>query len=262
MKIRVYSDVHNEIRRYFMKKQYTPWTPEELPDDKDTVLILAGDIDHGAKLDKYIHEFLAPKFKAVIHVAGNHEYYSSNMVSADRKMAEMTRDNVYHLNNNSCVIDGQKFVGAPMWTDASDPIVAVEAQMRMNDYKMIRLGGGTYKRITPTVTTALHFKTLKFFEEEVDEDTIVITHHNPLSPTNVLQGDGAYGYRSPRPLDHMYCASIEDFILERKPKAWISGHIHKVIDSKFFNTKFIVNCVGYYGEEGEYTDEPFEIGKI
>ena len=80
MLVRVYSDIHNEIRRYYKLPQ---WFPPELDKDKDTVLILAGDIDHAKQLPKYLDE-LAKRFKAVVHVAGNHEFYNSNMRSAKK----------------------------------------------------------------------------------------------------------------------------------------------------------------------------------
>ena len=44
MKVRLFSDLHNEFTRQMHKRNYEI---PELPDDSETVLILAGDIDVG-----------------------------------------------------------------------------------------------------------------------------------------------------------------------------------------------------------------------
>lgn len=258
MKLRVFSDIHNEIRRYYQKNKYKPWFPEPLATDKDTILILAGDIDHAKQIPKYLN-LLAPQFKAVIHVAGNHEFYGSNVQSCRRKMQEGLADNVYHLDNECVTIEGQKFLGTTMWTNLTGR--EAEIMRVMNDYRQIRTrAAGGYRRIHPYDTTEYHKLALQFIANNVTKDTIVITHHSPISPGNsALGGFNPYGIQ-PSDVDYAYHACLENQILDDwNPKAWISGHVHKVSDNQYFNTRLITNCVGYMGEEADYQQGIYEI---
>jgi len=253
MKYRIYSDIHNEVRRYYMSKRYEPWVPEPMEGDKNTILILAGDIDHAKQIPRYLN-MLAPRFKAIIHVSGNHEYYGSNVHHCNKTLKETElAPNVYHLENQVITIEGQKFAGATMWTNLRAREAAVHTVM--NDYRAIRMGGQNYRKLTAMDTTLFHFESEQFLHNNVDKDTIVITHHSPLSPN---ANAGPYA-RAPTDVDYAYYACQEEFIMNAKPKAWISGHIHEVSDHQFLDTRLIVNCIGYYGEECNYTKGVFEI---
>ena len=259
MKIRVFSDIHNEIRRSMMGRRYTPWVPAIRKEDSETVLVLAGDIDHAKQVPEYLNS-LSERFLAVIHVSGNHEYYGSNLTSVARALRESElADNVHCLQNSSVTIRGQKFIGSTMWTNLQGREWAVSRAM--NDYRYIRLGTkGNYRKLNPGDTTYLHNEAVQFIANNVDKDTIVVTHHSPLSPGNSsLGGFNPYG-RQPSDVDYAYHACLENQIIEEwKPKAWISGHTHEAMDVEYFNTRLIVNCVGYLGEDSHYTEECFDV---
>lgn len=259
-KIRVFSDIHNEIRRYYIKsKCYKPWVPDVLPDDKDTVLILAGDIDHVKQLPDYLN-LVAPRFKAVIHVNGNHEFYGSDLANCKRRMQEADlAANVYHLDNDTVTIDGQHFIGGTMWTDLTGREYPVEQVM--NDYRQIRLGGNAgYRKLRATDTTYLHREFMYFLANSITKDSIIVTHHSPLSPGNSsLGGFNPYG-KQPSSTDYAYHACLEDFMIEHRPKAWISGHTHECYHHEdYFGIQLINNGVGYYREEGDFQQEPFDV---
>lgn len=84
MKLRVASDLHYEHtykaqhRTRHARDPYPEfWVPPEMPDDKDTVLVLAGDLYNGLKsipIIKTFHE----RFKFVIIVLGNHDCVSED----------------------------------------------------------------------------------------------------------------------------------------------------------------------------------------
>lgn len=240
--IKVYSDIHNEIRRYYKQPN---WVPPVSDLDKETTLILAGDIDLAKHIPKYLNE-LASRFKYVIHVAGNHEYYGSNLVSANKRMKENLAPNVFQLQDEELYLEGQHFFGGTMWTDLSDPQVEYDAAEYMNDYKRIRLGGSSYRCITPSDTTRLHGAFMQKLEKVITKDTIVISHHNPLQPVHLAELG-----RQTQPIDYAYCAGLDDFILQHKPKVWACGHTHQNFDTDWFGTRLISNCLGYYGEENE-----------
>ena len=67
MLFRILSDLHLE---------FTENTFDVIPseNDKDTCLILAGDIHVGTRATKRIREW-SKGFKYIIYIAGNHEYY-------------------------------------------------------------------------------------------------------------------------------------------------------------------------------------------
>jgi len=249
MKIRVFSDCHNEFLRTAKGVRADLWVPTHLDTDKNTVLILAGDIDKAKHIPEYLNS-LSTRFKAVIHVAGNHEFYGGDYVRDSTRMQEGLNENVHHLNNSCVTIEGQKFVGTTMWTDLSDyPMV----QFLMNDYKQIRKGGTEgYRRLTTADTTSFFETALQFLANNVTQDSIVVTHHQPLSPPVV---GGPYA-RPPGDTDYAYYACLERFIeKEWKPKAWIAGHIHEEIDTMFATTRMITNCVGYPSEGDIYNEE-------
>jgi predicted phosphohydrolase len=249
MKIRVFSDVHNEFLRTSKGTRGDLWVPTHLDTDKDTVLILAGDIDAAKHVPAYLNS-LSDRFKAVIHVAGNHEFYGTDYIHATTRMQEGLNDNVYHLNNDCVTIEGQKFVGTTMWTNLSGyPMV----EHLMNDYRRIRYGGHKgYRKISVQDTSAWHARAYSFLANNITRDSIVVTHHQPLSPPAAARGP--YGPQ-PQPTDWAYYAGLEVEVSEEwKPKAWISGHIHECIDTDYFGTRLITNCVGYPGEGDDYNE--------
>lgn len=246
MKIRIFSDIHNEIRRYYKSDQ---WLPKQLDTDKDTVLILAGDIDHAKQIPTYLN-FLSKRFKAVIHVAGNHEYYGSSLFDSARRMSDNLATNVHHLQNQTVIIDGQHFVGCTMWTDFSG--FADEAALRMNDFRQIRMGGPKgYRRINPADVMRINHDSKFFLANAITEDSIVVTHHQPFSPP--VPGLYSQGVSK---LDYAYYACFDKEIEEFwRPKLWVAGHIHERGEAKCGRTRLLVNCVGYPGEDYDYDEE-------
>jgi len=244
-----------------MKKNYTPFEIPELEDDLNTVLILAGDIDHAKNIPNYLNS-LSDRFLAIIHVAGNHEYYGSNLKSCNEKMKGYEfelNDNCYHLNNTSVTIRGQKFIGCALWTDLSDPNIAWLAQRKMNDYSQIRDGYKNYGKIKPFHTTLLNKESRQFIYNNCN-NAVVITHHSPLSAGNSsLGGFNPYSYSAYNELDAAYYNNLEDFTSESSIKLWCYGHTHKVIDVMYFGTRIVTNAVGYMREESEYKNEVIEI---
>lgn len=247
MKIRIFSDIHNEIRRYY---KYDQWFPSQLDTDKDTVLILAGDVDTAKQIPTYLN-FLAKRFKAVIHIAGNHEYYGSSLFDSARHMTTNLAPNVYHLQNQTVTIDGQRFVGCTMWTNFSG--FQLEASLRMNDFRKIRIGGPKgYRRINSADIMRLNAESKLFLADSITEDSIVITHHQPFSPPPPTP----YGHTASVPLDYAYYACFDKEIEEFwRPKLWVAGHTHESGEAKCGRTKLLVNCVGYPGEYSDFDKE-------
>lgn len=106
------------------------WYPPELPDDKDTILILAGDIWIGTKFiwngtDSWISN-IAPNFKQVLIVLGNHDYWAiqgGNLTIKDGAkkcnilLEQMCLFNVKVLDCDTFADGDYLFVGCTLWTD-------------------------------------------------------------------------------------------------------------------------------------------------
>lgn len=87
MRIRIYSDLHNEFTRI------APFVP---PATDAVVVFLAGDIDVQARGVKWASEtFNQP----VLYCAGKHEFYKGHLDHTLRKMREAATPHVHVLEN-------------------------------------------------------------------------------------------------------------------------------------------------------------------
>ena len=135
MLIRLLSDLHQEFR---------PYEIEKLPEDKDTVLVLAGDIDVGVDACDFIIEQSA-NFAHVLYLLGNHEFYHNDLYRlADEVRGELADiPNVSFLDNDDVVIGDVRFIGSTLWSDMDDenPHSMFIIERSMNDYKYIKQSG-------------------------------------------------------------------------------------------------------------------------
>lgn len=109
MNIHILSDIHVE---------FAPFT---LPKTDADVLVLAGDIGTGTMGVGWACQY-AHMYRAVVYVAGNHEYYHQRFPSHFETMVQASIRNkpsspVIVLNNASTIIDGVRFLGTTLWTD-------------------------------------------------------------------------------------------------------------------------------------------------
>jgi Icc-related predicted phosphoesterase len=247
LKIRYVSDLHLEFGKFTFKNTC-----------KDTVLVLAGDIGVGGLAMSFIQKN-APKWKAIIYVSGNHEYYNQVMSEHEAKWQDRaaTFDNVFYLQNDAVVIDNVKFIGTTLWTDLNkgDFNTVHKAKMYMNDYKMIKTSkapGYSYssrvndKYLTPYDTMNLNFESVEFLKKELDTNmkVVVVTHH---APTSAMIDLSRYGHQEL--LNAAYYSSLEYLIDEFEPAFWISGHTHAARQEWVYETLCVSNCRGYAGYE-------------
>ena len=220
MKLRIMSDLHLEFMR--ADRLSEDFVIPALPDDKDTVLILAGDIHLGKKLH-YVFEEFADRFRAIVFVYGNHEFYKGNMPSIPGKVAEKTAhlNNVHILDMDTVEIDGVHFVGSTLWTNMNnlDQMLMWDARMTMNDYKHIRTGPKLEpwkRKLRPVDTTALHiqhrdfmFKTITELKE-AGETVVAVSHHLPSY--QCIHGN----YRGSN-LNGAYASELWEWVDDAKP---------------------------------------------
>ena len=243
MKIKVWSDLHLEFRNFLFDHIHI-----EHPDDKETTLLLSGDIGVGIGAKPFVEE-MCKHFKHVLMICGNHEYYLHDFpkVNADWAAWELegSPKNFHFLYNDWRILDGVRFLGGTMWTNFNDgdPLTMASAHRVMSDYQDIRCDG---QRINPHFILREHDRFYDFliakFDEPFDGPTVVMTHH---SPGNIIKRKGRMGSL----VDHCYYADIEDMIgHHNKVKLWVHGHTHQGADYMINETRVICNPYGYWGD--------------
>lgn len=274
MKFRIFSDVHAEFFNtpsYQSKKfervlnRYIPETAE----DHDTILLCAGDMGVlGGSNSKTsfmpVMKLLGKRFKEVICIPGNHEYYGTvglfgnihNWWKEHGNLNNVTLlENQYKCIGNICII------GCTLWTDFQGyPVARLHAESVMNDFKQIKTGIlhthtepyvhriGTHKTITTADMIDEHSKSVEFIKEALRYCTtarmtpVVLTHHAPsfASVASRFKGDL---------LNSAFASDLSALIFEYAPAYWVHGHMHDSADYTLGNCRVLCNPLGYHGYE-------------
>lgn len=239
MKLLIGSDFHFEFRLDGGKSII-----DDLYDDVDAIVV-AGDLSVGEKLLEPVNR-LCEKYNDVIYTPGNHEFYETgdDLLWDTLSYLMEKHDNFHMLNTGSSTIKGINFCGCTLWFPRSQ--LTDTYKNLLSDFCMIpKFESFVYKE---------NRKSMNFLNKNVNERSIVITHHLPspksvaecfkLSPLNV----------------YFVCPEAENIITERKPKLWIHGHTHFYTDYMLGDTHVICNPMGYNGEISKFkTDLVVEI---
>lgn len=245
MKIRFMSDLHMEFAGACL------YLPEELETDSESTLVLAGDIcNNRLNLESFMHD-MSKRFRYVIFVMGNHEYYGKKFPSEyERKrafvLAKAPNKNIHFLNNCNITLDGVNFTGGTLWTNfRNHNIMDMEfARLQMNDYKCIR-NDQNYRKITPAQTASAHAATANFIFNSLKrkEKNVVVTHHGPSyrSVPMIFKGDV---------LNSAYVTEYTEAVMELEeclqPELWIHAHTHNNMDYMLTDkTRVVCNPRGY-----------------
>lgn len=255
MKFRIVSDLHLEF--------YDKFRLPILPDDKESVLILAGDICvvNNVKQFKAFFKDVSDRFRQVFYIFGNHEYYRGSVDRAVEKFKEnIKHDNLFVTDCGSLTIDEFHLIGATLWTDMnkSNPLDMWNAQRMMNDFSLIRCGkpeAPYLLKFKPLKSVELHYFHKDFIEKELennkDKKCIVISHHLPCK----LSADEHF---KDSDLNSAYYSELSEFIFKHQPKLWCHGHTHASCEYNLDQTKVICNPKGY----AQYIDPITKIEKF
>tara|TARA_R110002020_G_scaffold279976_3_gene495767 strand:- start:15 stop:782 length:768 start_codon:yes stop_codon:yes gene_type:complete len=255
MLFRLFSDLHNEFDK---EEGLVGFIPPELPTDGETVLVLAGDIDIKGRAIKYAN-ILSKRFKAVILVGGNHDYWGGNLSSIYNKWLEGAKENVYPLINSHVVIDDVVFCGGTLWTDYNDhdAFCMWKAKESMLEYHKIRYGDN-YRKFTPTLALADHKSCLRAIQEGLSVEArkhVVVTH---MSPSYSLGEPKYIGSE----MEHYYHSNLDWLVPEAD--VWCFGHTHynleRVVGEN--NTLVISNQRGYYPDHLVEGFDPINLREI
>lgn len=242
--LREMSDLHLEFGTY----QIQP-----LDTDKDTILLLAGDIHvkEGVFKNDWMKQ-VSEQFAHVVYILGNHEHYRS---SIDKTGSKIKQGLIDHNLTNVTVLENEvfeipelkiKILGGTMWTDYNkgNPITMNTAANSMNDHHYIRQQNGSQKFL-PKDALKEHLKFKTFLKEELvkeyDGTYIVMTHHLPhqlcIHPqyAHDFHGNGSY------------VSDLSEIVLDNpKIKQWFSGHTHSSCRFSIGECQIIVNPRGYF----------------
>lgn len=222
MRIAIMSDLHLE---YHHDKGVE--FIASLNSDNVDALILAGDVAEIDCLEGGIGLF-CEKYKHVIMVPGNHEYYGSDAGSVWFNFEQISEKyrNFHLLDNKILELNGKRFLGTTLWY----PYVSPNKSKDWSDFNYIRnFSDWVYEE---------NKKSVDFLNENLKEDDIVISHYLP-SPMCV---DPKYAGHS---TNCFFITNVESLIEERKPAMWFFGHTHRHVDVEIGKTRLIANPRGY-----------------
>jgi predicted phosphodiesterase len=255
MFVRYMSDVHLEFGWMHLMS---------LEEDKDTVLVLAGDIGlahNHTQLVETLGRFLVEasvQFRAVIYVLGNHEHYKYSITKTYDTIRHLVADrglqNVFVLENETHLVDNVAFIGATLWTDYNnDPVKLVLASQMMNDHRLIRIGTAIdpyHAPFTPAHAKSMHKKSRKYVFEQAKEQkaagkkVVVVVHHGVSEQSVHERFKGS-------PYNPAFVSDLTKDILDAQPHVVIHGHVHNAFDYTIGDTRVLVNPRGYVGYETE-----------
>lgn len=218
------------------------------------VLILGGDIlcarhfKTNGPLHKVYDDFLqkcVKNFDYVLYVLGNHEAYGYNWEGTHKVLEENLPEGIHLMENEYVKIKDWVFLCCTLWTDFrnENPLEMMEAERRMNDYRVIRIGHN-YRKLRPEDTLSFHKKSKQFLIEKLEQfknDKVwIVSHHAP-------------SYQSIHPKYRMettngsYASHLDDLILSNPQiKCWSHGHTHESFRYRINECEVICNPRGYY----------------
>lgn len=227
MKFFVCSDLHTEFLQ-----PVEQWELFKKFPDADGIII-AGDLTSKKYLIDNL-KYLCDKYQHVLFVNGNHEFYNSSFQEIEDLLnrtglrSDMLGRNFHWLNDSTCTINGTNFIGGTLWFPDNPLNQLYERQL--SDFSYIKdFRKDVYER---------NKKTIDVFNKQMNENSIVITHHLPSyqSVSDKYKGDQ---------LNRFFVCDIENLILDRQPKYLISGHTHDSCNYFIGKTHVIANPLGY-----------------
>jgi len=204
------------------------------------VLVLAGDVIPLRERDtvRGALDLFCKRFKHVIFVPGNHEYYRTSPVEAKVLLDTCAREipNLHILNPGIVLIGETRFIGATLWF----PKTPDEILYRhiLNDFRMI-------EGFVPWVHNT-HAAHLKFLKTEIQPGDVVITHHLP-HPRSIAPQHAS------SPWNRFFVADDAAGLVERAAaRLWIHGHTHTPCDYVVGKTRVVCNPRGYPHETNSF----------
>lgn len=234
MKISLLSDLHLSVH------------PMAQPQTAADVVVLAGDLSRPAGAVEWARQFGKP----TLFVAGNHEFYGSDLATTMQQLREHAQGtSVRVLERNVWHHAGVRFLGCTLWSDYRLYASPQEREQGLRqaselirDFARIRIAPDFDEKFTPAVSQCLFDSSVAWLEEQFarrhDEPTVVVTHFAP-SRASI---DGKFAGSL---INACFVSDLEQQILRWQPQLWLHGHVHDSFDYRLGSTRVIANPRGY-----------------
>lgn len=175
LSISIASDLHLE---HYVSASEIPKFNEIIEPNPDNILLLLGDI--GNPFQHSYSDFVkwcSKNFKKVLVIAGNHEYYGSNIKDTNKQIEKVCEKyNAVFLNNSVYKYKDYIIAGTTLWSYIPEDKYSL-IKSCINDYNRI-------ENFTPKDSVDLFHENISFIEKVIKDNKeckiIIATHHTPL----------------------------------------------------------------------------------
>lgn len=249
MKIALVSDLHLSV------------TPYPLPQPAADVLILAGDIGRPGRAMEWARSSKLP----TIYVAGNHEFYGSDLSSTYEQLRQLSQGtNVRVLERSEWIHKGVRFLGCTLWSDyrlfegeRRDKGIEQSSAL-LHDFSRIKVARDFPDTFSPATSQLLFLESVAWLEQRFSEpfggDTVVVTHFAPSTQSVSSQFVGSL-------VNASFVSDLEAQIKRWRPTLWIHGHTHDSFDYTIGRTRVVCNARGY-AKDGKNENSRFDSSLI
>jgi predicted phosphodiesterase len=234
MRIALLSDIHLSVNAL------------PFPDVEADIVVLAGDISRPASAIEWAKSCPVP----IVYVAGNHEFYGSDLISTYEHLNRLSQGTQIHvLERSEYVHNGVRFLGCTLWSDyrlfdsAGDRAYGIDLATKViRDFTHIRISPDFPDLFSPAIAQLIFLQTVAWLDDcfagNSSIPTVVISHFAPtrLSISPLFR-------RSP--INASFVSDLEDRIKDWQPALWLHGHTHGSFDYRVGNTRVICNARGY-----------------
>lgn len=212
LNVQIMSDLHIEVL------EETPEIEEYITPKAD-ILILAGDI---GRINKYEQlslflKKLCPKFKHVLYVLGNHEYYrvkgtrNKSMQQLFEELSKLQDEikNLHILNRSSVIIDDVCIIGCTLWS---------EVLLEVPKFIVRVSGMSTEKYLSLYNQDVNYIEYMIEYCKKLNLKLVVVTHHCPTYQVSRTRDEDTY--------KSLYFSNLDRLLTKEKVNTWICGHNH------------------------------------
>lgn len=234
LKIDIYSDLHLDTwvqTDWAGRGRHKPLDIKVMPTKGTDVCLFAGDAGNGPDWYARAMRLLKGKYRKVIGVPGNHDYYNLGCYAG---MIDLE----YHDPGNQVyVVDGFTIVTSTLWSNFRNSEISKHtAENAISDFRAI-------PGMTANLMSSLCHDAHGFLSEFAGRTDIVMTHFAPI------RNSEHPAYAGSSHLNSYFINDEPEFVEQMKAKLWVHGHTHKKFDYEFKGTRVVANPIGYCEEE-------------
>lgn len=263
MLFRLFSDTHMEQSRHATRLASVTWAGvyfPVLPNDAESVLLLAGDICEFEHMEFFsdLWKALSERFLAVVYVPGNHEYfgvkapYGKSTFFKHKELLRTYGSNIYLLDNSKVEINGYTIYGTTLWSNYDNNPLSTTACAGMGDFRWSSMSVGPQspaRTPNPQDYADRYAVALESLTNELArgvDNTVVISHFAP-SHKSIHQ---RYAELIPYEKNFHFANRLDELIMAHPNiKLWVHGHTHNQFDYTIGSTRVVCNPCGYQGED-------------